>query len=100
MGIRRYAILAASLAALAGAAAGQGPGAPYGGDLIQQAGEQADRPPPRVASRSRPTAVSPRPVVSVKRISRGRNAESPDPTSRSRAWERAWFLTIDREANA
>ena len=40
MGIGRYAILASSLAALSGAAAGQGPGPAYDGDGVQQAGER------------------------------------------------------------
>jgi hypothetical protein len=47
MGIGRYAILASALAALAGAATGQGPNGGYDGDHVVQAGEPADRPQPR-----------------------------------------------------
>ena len=47
MGIGRYAIITASLAALSGTATGQGPSSSYSGDLVVQTGEQADRPAPR-----------------------------------------------------
>jgi len=47
MAIGRYAIVAASLAALSGTSTGQTSGPAYQGDLVETPYEQRDRPPPR-----------------------------------------------------